>query len=481
MRLLLRTTLVAFLVAVGVSIYLLYVTSYDDMLLRVAPVKIYKTIWGVELEGTRFNEQRHQTLRIVVVIVGIILILISSWLVVKANWLGDQIICLCKLLKSHIISGLAAIQSLENKQKVFLYFSFLVIIVFKIFILNILKLNDDEVRAFEYFVDQGFWITLTYYPDTNNHIFYNLLCFLPDLFIDDGVLVMRVTALIGNLLLLLFLFVFTLRRFGFNVAIIALSFSSFIWETALFGGVGRGHLWMCFFSMVSLWALIRFLETTNNLYLVWVITFSVLGLFTVPTYLFFLASSFAYAVIYLIRMKRYDLIQLLLFAGGLITVLTLLLYLPVILVNGMDVLTNHRWVQSLGIQKFLQIFPVYLKELPEYILGLHGHIRRSYILAALLLVVFLVLFKYLKKDSNEKQWLLILFVFYFTALIMVCWLQFLPPYRVFTYFIFMWHIGIGILINQIIITSKMSSSLRLATLILIFLLCTWVGIDSFIL
>jgi len=230
-------------------------------------------------------------------------------------------------------------------------------------------LHIDEAFSYVFLVDRGFGVTLSYYPGPNNHVAYLLLCSIVGIFTDNPLLSMRFPVLIISLLFFVQLYLF-LKSFSNWKASLLSTWLFFLTPYGMFYAAhGRGYLLFCSLILIVLTNGTQCLlkgRYYNQLLLMGAAT---LGLFTVPTFIYPLASLFLLWLFIAFKTKKYEKVKLFLIAAILIGVSTIVLYLPIIIFNGVDAIINNSWVQTLSYKEWLSQFPNYLSDLLQFPFG----------------------------------------------------------------------------------------------------------------
>lgn len=480
MKIFLRILILLFLSGIILFSWNTFNIPYESLAEKIIPKEIFISKQSMIKSDVAFTIERYHSLRKGVILTASFIGGILIWIMIFPSFL----LRLLSSLKEIAFNGFNQIKLqyhyLSKFEKSLFIIISIFVILFKVLLTIYTEVNVDEIATDRYFISKGLLTTLTYYPELTNHIFFNTISLIPYNLVDNGIMAMRITSVISNLLLLAFLFFFTLRRFGFIAACCSIILSSFIMEATIYGALGRGHIWMCLFAIISLWSFLNYLEHNNKGFLFILIASSALGLFTVPTYLYFLISGFIYGIFSLIRKKEYFRILEFTLSGIGIFILTIIFFMPVILVNGWDILISNPWVQPLSTTQFNQLYPVYIKEYSEYILGTIQYIRRSYLIMIIIIPGWIILYRNLK-NVKEKEWLIMLSIFFFTPLAIIFFQKIFPSYRFFTYVIFLFHIGCGITLNYIFDQIKLSLNFKYGVLILIFIIFLYTGISTMIL
>ncbi|WP_314519813.1 hypothetical protein [Xanthocytophaga agilis] len=309
--------------------------------------------------------------------------------------------------------------------------------------------NHDASWSFWGFVDQGFWVILTYYPDTNNHIFYNLLC-LPFSWLLPGQSLWDMT--IPNIVIgtatLLWLFCELSRRWNHETALISVIWIASFYESSRYLFQGRGHLLIVSFSLISTFILLSGeLVNSKKVYFPLFILSCILGLYTVPTYVLHLFALYVFGVGYAISYKDKVLFMNLVQAGIWICAGTLICYLPVIGVSGLESLIHTGPAHPMAPDMFQRLYPVFIAEWTEYVLGIFLLFKHAFLVAIPIGISILITLFQKRLDQSIRIWLYFIIVIIVVFIIFSLITRIMPEYRVFSFFI--WHLHISFVLVAI--------------------------------
>jgi hypothetical protein len=209
----------------------------------------------------------------------------------------------------------------------------------------------DEGTTLFRFVQQPIWVTLSWYPNPNNHVLYSALANVAGSIAGHGLWTLRLPALVAGILLVPAVYFLGCRLYDRGSALAAAAFVS-VWSPLVGYSVnGRGYTLLAFlFLVLSILAL--YLKRTDNA-AGWVAFTALgsLGMYTVPVMVYPLAMLAAWLLLMALakecclttgRMLRRITVVVLGTIG-----LTFLLYLPVLLVSGPARLFSNPYVRSI--------------------------------------------------------------------------------------------------------------------------------------
>ncbi|MCR6641461.1 MAG: glycosyltransferase family 39 protein [Sporocytophaga sp.] len=357
-----------------------------------------------------------------------------------------------KFIKDQFRLTIGSFKKITPKEKYIFYIFFLVILSIRLINLKTLSgIHLDEEWSYKYFVAQGPLVTLTYFPDTNNHILFNLISsFLYKIYPYQG-FCMKLPVFIQGILLELIVFFSVNRLFNFKTALLALVLTGGAAEISVYSMIGRGHLLGSLFALTSLLSVFGYIKHNRKEYLTYLIISSALGFYTVPTFLYFFVSLPLFSFIIIIRERTFGKI-LPLIKAYLVTVAgVLILYLPVIGISGLEALTESKWLNPMlpwdfGFNYWFRIYVL------EYLEAMADRVpfgNRKYI-GVLIVFGFYLLVLIKSKNKNIQLWMCWMLIAAFTPLLVCYYMKVLAPYRVYVFQIVLFFISFSILIDFIL-------------------------------
>jgi hypothetical protein len=266
----------------------------------------------------------------------------------------------------------------------------------------------DEAFSFLYNVSKGPIVSYLYYPGPNNHVLFTTASsFLS--FIDNPMFVMRGLNIVLSPLIYCLLFILVKEKFDKETAFIFTILLFFNSSLACYSIVGRGYLFLLFFSVLL------FVSRKSTTHF---ILFTVLGFLTSPVFLF----PFIGVILFYI----WDLRQVPFKKLTIATLISIHFYLPILVINGWGNVMNNSWVQCLSVDNFIAQLSQFVYHLPDWLLGLP--------VGFLLFSFSLLLFLYFSKNKHTAYiYLLVTLVISFIGISVIK--QVIAPERIFIYLI----------------------------------------------
>lgn len=233
-------------------------------------------------------------------------------------------------------------------------------------------LGTDEVASYDYFVREGPLAITSFYPIPNNHIFFNLLAWpLAKIGLSPR-LVMRLPTLLLGTVGTVAGYVLLARLLGARLATLVTGLVGLGPLWVYYAAVGRGYFVEICLVQFGFFAVVELLRPASAyVRLSWLafIGSSILGLYTIPTYAYPLASLGLGLGGGLLVQRRWARLRELAAAGLVIVVVAGLLYTPIVLVSGWQKLVSNRYVAAKPVAQFWPPFRAILYETAAELFG----------------------------------------------------------------------------------------------------------------
>ena len=250
-------------------------------------------------------------------------------------------------------------------------------------------LRYDELLSYHFFVRAGPVAISSYYPAPNNHILFNFCCaVLQPLFNDSPLLIMRLPSYLAATIGTALSYALLTRFTNFRLATLVTALFNLTPAALYYAVSGRGYCLQFVLMQLGFFAVIGLGCRPYYQRLGWLvlITSSILGLYTIPTYAYPMASLLLGAV--LVLRLREDRMQAhwrpLLLASAVIGAASAVLYAPVGAVSGWSLLLTNSYVTPLSWADFRALALGNIYEKTEVLFGL---VRPILLVGAALLVL----------------------------------------------------------------------------------------------
>ncbi len=208
-------------------------------------------------------------------------------------------------------------------------------------------LHTDETATFDYFVMEGIEAVTGFYPIPNNHVFQNVLNWVSYQAYPNFIFAVRGTSYLVSFIGLFFLFILLYIAVNLRAAMAFVLMIGGAYMPLYFSVTGRGYallLILAGIGFISVYYILKPDSTSKRLHYFVFTGSSILGLYTVPTYLYTFA---AYCIILfaakLIR-KQYNQLLFPVGIGAVVGLTTLVLYSPIIAISGTKALFGNPYI-----------------------------------------------------------------------------------------------------------------------------------------
>ncbi len=247
----------------------------------------------------------------------------------------------------------------------------LLVVIRSWYLLNY-PLGTDEVASYDYFVREGPLAITSFYPIPNNHIFFNLLAWqLAEAGLSPR-LVMRLPTLLLGTVGTVAAYALLARLLGARLATLVTGLVNLGPLWVYYAAVGRGYFVEICLVQLGFFAVVELLRPASAyVRLSWLafIGSSILGLYTIPTYAYPLASLGVGLGGGLLVQRRWARLRELVTAGLVLLVVTALLYAPIVAVSGWEKLVFNRYVAAKTAARFWPPFRAILYETAAELFG----------------------------------------------------------------------------------------------------------------
>ena len=412
-----------------ISLSVLWYYSYEEFTSLL--LKLYgKSEKIAEFRSEFLTVTRFVFLKYTLALLSVLLFFCIMKLRTISEFFSAKIISVLNSVKLFLNYLLEPYRKLEAYKKISFWIMIAFIGIVKLFFLNRFPFHVDELSSYLFIVKKGFFVTISYYPSPNNHIFYSLITSLVQPLFSDPYYLMKVPSFIFSILTSIILFFFLLRNFNFSSSILGTLLFSFMTSYFFYSISGRGYALMTSFTIVTTFMTMEIISGRNEKFLWHIYALcTILGFYTLVIFLYpFVTLSLVIAG-YIIYERKYELIKTFIYYNLLIIAGVLLLYMPVFLISGISSITSNPWMIKLDWQIYFSLLPKFIKGAFEFILG----IDKFALAIGVIIIISGLLVLLIEK---KKTWFWLLVSFFIVPLILLT-IQRLQPYnRVWCYLIF---------------------------------------------
>jgi len=305
-----------------------------------------------------------------------------------------------------------------------------------------IPVSCDEGATYFLFTMKPFYNCMIFYPYPNNHIFHSLITNIAEYIpFFDILFRIRIPVIISTFLTWVIAYSFVKKYSSEKVALFVVAISAVLFRSIYYSFMSRGYSMVVLFFVICLYAAFNIIKNGNRTkdWMFFSVS-GILGCYTMPSFLYPFITVNIIILIYNYRNIKKQVIYNL-FAG----IGTLILYTPIILINGIGALTNNGFVSPDAKSKLevLGILPFFMKDMIEDIFGVY-----LYIIPVIILLVLILLVK-----RGDKDKLILWAVFLLTLPLLLAIHNVIPFFRTFVYYgfalVFLIGISLSVYIDKI--------------------------------
>ncbi len=284
-----------------------------------------------------------------------------------------------------------------------------------------MPVSFDEAWTFLNFTQKGLMASAAHYPAPNNHVLHslvtNLTYYLPGL---PNLWKLRFSSVVFNALALVLLYRFTARNFDKRSAWVATALASVLFLNLYYSYMSRGYALqnLCFIGALS--AAFEIVKSEKPLrHWLWFAFYSILGFYTMPSFLYPFVTINAWILFW-----RYRNVRLQLVANLCIVLVVILLYLPIVMNDGLAALMQNPYVKPVGLLLTAKSLPFLYFLIPAEITGWHWSVVAILAVTALMMLL-----------KNKQRKVIVFFAILLGAPIALLLVHRVIPFtRVFAYY-----------------------------------------------
>ena len=293
----------------------------------------------------------------------------------------------------------------------------------------------DELLSYQFFVREGAVVISSFYPLPNNHIFFNLCCAMGRPVLGQHpLLLMRIPSFLAAALGTGLSYALLTRLTNFRLATLVTGLFNLTPAALYYAASGRGYYLQLVLIQLGFFAVVGLGARPNYRRLCWLVLVvsSILGLYTIPTYVYPLASLLLGAALVLgTRQERRTVLWAkLLMALLLIGMGAALLYAPVGAVSGWSRLLANSYVVPISWAAFRSSALANIYEKTQELFGL---VRPALLLGAALVALVPVAQWRARLTPTERSLLWVTWALLVVPVLIIVAQRTYPPTRVVVY------------------------------------------------
>ncbi|HXS37435.1 MAG TPA: glycosyltransferase family 39 protein [Flavipsychrobacter sp.] len=262
----------------------------------------------------------------------------------------------------------------------------------KIYLAINMPIQIDEAYTYSYFAKSGLLFSITDYTVPNNHILHTVLTILAIRLPFGPTLDIRLFPIIESTICIFLFYVVCRRLLNASVSILVTAIFSIVFAVEYYGYASRGYSLVLLFFIVCYYCVMRIVQGQNDKkYIVTISIASVLGLYTMPSFLYAYGTLGIFLLCLFIKRKNYNEIKRLIIFGLATLAVTFLLYTPIFVHAGFKAVFNNPFVRPAERKIVLQRLLPGFSNIYELLFGV------PYVYVAVALIIIVSLF-----DKNNK-------------------------------------------------------------------------------
>jgi len=271
-----------------------------------------------------------------------------------------------------------------------------------------LPISYDEAVTYLNFTRNGVLVSMSYYPAPNNHIFFSIITnFINTIGLFNEKIVLRLPSVLFSLIFIISMGIFLLKLIPNKLIVISnIIVCMCLYPYQLYSIQGRGYMIYMFFSLICFISIYGYLINSKHkwFFLKVFIVGNILGMYTIPSFLYSSFSLFLWGFIVLLKKRDLLTLKYLIYGGAIYCITTIILYLPVIFVSGLSALVSNKYVMPQNRLEILSGLLNYMKYYSSYFLWNWDY---AYVVIILLLIV---LFLFVKQNFIIVTGIALIFV-----------------------------------------------------------------------
>ncbi|RYE25846.1 MAG: hypothetical protein EOP51_02705 [Sphingobacteriales bacterium] len=322
----------------GLLIYLLAL-PYNACIVLISKISGYGKI---DRLGSLLTPDKFETLKftpVIGVILGILMLLFARRITYTLTLIWHSCVKGYEYLGQNF-------RSFSRTERLIFWLVVLINVLVKGYYMLNFAVTYDEAWTYLNFTDRSLISSMTYYAAPNNHILNSIFTNISNHLPLAATLRLRLPAFISGILFLMVFYVFSRRWFSQKLTILLLLILSFLTPQLFYSFAARGYILVMLFSAVCYFAAIRLMETrgSETRHLFYFAVCSILGFYTMPSFLYPYITLNIFLFGYAIVNKRMPLLRKQILWGIVTIIGVLILYTPVFAISGIGSIISNSYV-----------------------------------------------------------------------------------------------------------------------------------------
>lgn len=384
---------------------------------------------------------------------------IIGLLIFKFNTNLSNFQFIIKKLISNTINNLNINYIIKNSKLLYL----LILNIFiRIYYIIQYPIEYDEAWTYLQFSKNGFLTSLTYYPAPNNHILYSLFTNISFFLPFNNTINLRIPAFIISIITIILFYYICRKLINKNISFLITAIYSTLNPIIFYGVSARGYSLITLAFIICFYASIMLIRNSKKTlpiakYSTYLILGSIIGLFTMPSFIYACLSIYSFVIIYAIINKNKILILNSTLSSFMTFIISIFLYCPLLIISGFDSVVKNRFVIPVSRHEVLTKVINHFNDTSNLFFGIS-------LLNLLLVLTIITTYLILKRKFNFEI-LLCLYILISCPFIMILH-SVIPFSRTWIYIIIPTIYILGLFLNSVIQNIKLlNTSYFLITII----------------
>ncbi len=324
-----------------------------------------------EIKSIYLTQAKFSAIRYALIFISGMLIFLSYFLWIRTDFIILKLKTVSTFFSSQFRSFKNGLQSMTTLNKISLFLIVFGFALWNLFNLITRPISCDETGTHILYSSQNLLLSLTRYSANNhplNSIFMTVSNFLP----FETKIALRIPNYIFGLVNILLLFALVRSVYVVPVAVFAACLYGFAYPVMIYGFQARGYELVLLFTMLSLFSAIKIILYRQKYYWLIFTAASVLGFYSVLSFLYAYIPIVAFIFLYSVIKKEYFVVKQLILSGLVTLLFSILLYTPFFAFSGFSTVFNNEFVKSKPLTEVFQLFPSHCQATLNFLFGTGG-------------------------------------------------------------------------------------------------------------
>lgn len=421
---LLLSSTVALCMLFIISSCLCATTTYDDFCYFLLS-KLSKQDRITFFKETILSEKKYRIVQISLFTISLLAILLTIYLAKRRNHIQQQLETFRKAVSAIKEDQLTFLSQLGTPIQIYLFMLFFIQFLFFTICAIQFPISYDEAWTYLNFTGKSILSSASYYPAPNNHIFFSVLTNIAHVIpISDPKIKMRFISILSSVLSSYIFFKLLTRFYSKKISLYTTALFTFSYPVALYSIQARGYEMLLLFSLIAIYTTVSYIQNAQRKYLVIYLLSIIAGFYTIPTFLYFFASLQLFILCHCLVTKQIALLKKFMIADLIAGFMVLILYAPVIFINGISAITENPYVKSISFSSVTVQLPAHLFYVLNWLWGLD---KGGELLSVFLIIVLFGML--LQKGNTDRRPALLLMLLLILAPPVILLVQRVIPFE----------------------------------------------------